>query len=104
MYPEQGHITLSPFTTRPPLIVEFLVAFLALPLGYLFSPVRIPALPLLWVVSGYALWQLIRDPHFSLGRLWNAARLPGSLFAILITFAVITLMLWLGVHRIAPQL
>jgi CAAX protease family protein len=104
MYPEQGHVTFSSLMTRPELIVEFLVLFLALPLAYRFSPVRIPALPLLWVVSGYALWQLIRDPHFSRGRLWNAARLPGSLSAILITFAVVALLLWLGVHRFAPQL
>ncbi len=56
MYPEQGHVTFSSLMSRPALIVEFLVLFLALPLAYRFSPVRIPALPLLWVVSGYGCW------------------------------------------------
>ena len=95
---------LSSLMTPPALIVEFLLLFLALPLAYRFSPVRIPALPLLWVVSGYALWQLIRDPHLNRGQLWNAVRLPSHLPAILAIFAAAALLLWLGVHRFAPQL
>ena len=95
---------LSSLMTPPTLIVEFLLLFLALPLAYRFSPVRIPALPLLWVVSGYALWQLIRDPHLNRGQLWNAVRLPSHLPAILAIFAAAALLLWLGVHRFAPQL
>lgn len=90
--------------TRAALIVEFLFLFLALPLAYLFSPARIPALPLLWVVSGYALWQLLRDPHFNRVRLWNAPRLPGNLPAILAIYAAAALLLLLGVHLFAPQL
>ena len=90
--------------TRAALIVEFLLLFLALPLAYRFSPVRIPALPLLWIVSGYALWQLARDPHFNRAQLWNAAQLPVHLPAILAIFAVAAFLLWLGVHRFTPQL
>ena len=86
------------------LVLEFLALFVALPLAYRFSPVRVPALPLLWAVSGYALWQLLRDPHFDRARLWNAAQLPGRLGAILSIFAVAALLLWLGVRRFAPQL
>ena len=90
--------------TRTELAIEFLLLFVALPLAYRFSPVRIPALPLLWLVSGYALWQLLRDPRFPRAQLWNAAQLPARLAAILAIFAVVALALWLGVRRFAPNL
>jgi len=90
--------------TRTELAIEFLLLFVALPLGYRFSPVRIPALPLLWLVSGYALWQLLRDPRFARAQLWNAVQLPGRLAAILAIFAVVAFVLWFGVRRFAPSL
>lgn len=90
--------------TRTALVIEFLLLFVALPLAYRFSPVRVPALPLLWVVAGYAWWQLLRDPRFDRDRLWNAAELPGHLGSILAIFAVVALALWLGVRWFAPDL
>ncbi|MGA2653152.1 MAG: CPBP family glutamic-type intramembrane protease [Terracidiphilus sp.] len=90
--------------TRVGLTAEFLLIFVGLPLGYRFSPVRIPALPLLWVVAGYAGWQLLRDPRFNRARLWNAGALPGRLAVILATFAVAALAIWLGVRGFAPGL
>lgn len=89
---------------RSALILEFLLLFVALPLGYRFSPVRIPALPLLWVVVGYAWWQLLHDPHFDRTRLWNAGQLPGRLGPILVIFVLAAAALWLCVHRFAPHL
>jgi CAAX protease family protein len=89
---------------RLALIVEFTVLFVALPLGYRFSPVRIPALPLLWIVTAYALWQLLRTPAFDRARLWNIAALPPGLPVILVIFAVAALLIWAGVHRFAPNL
>jgi len=93
---------LNPSMPRAALILEFLLLFVAAPLAYRFSPIRIPALPLLWLVSGYALWQLLRDPHFHRSRLWNASQLLPHLAAILITFALVALLIWLAVHRLAP--
>jgi membrane protease YdiL (CAAX protease family) len=90
--------------TRIELVIEFLLLFVALPLGYRFSPVRIPALPLLWVVAGYAAWQLLRDPDFNRTQLWNAGELPARLASILVIFVVVALALWLAVRRFAPQL
>lgn len=89
---------------RLPLFLEFATLFIALPLAYRFSPVRVPALPLLWVVTAYAWFQLARDPHFARSRLWNISALPASLASIVIAFAIAALLLWLGVHRFAPQL
>jgi uncharacterized protein len=89
---------------RTLLILEFLVLYVALPLAYRFSPLRVPALPVLWVVSGYALWQLWRDPHFDRARLWNAAPLTHALPPMLTIFALAALAIWLAVHRFAPNL
>lgn len=90
--------------TRSWLVVEFVVLFVALPLGYRFSPVRIPALPLLWTVAGYAWWRLAGDAGFDRAKLWNAGTLAGRLGVILAVFAMVALMLWVGVHRFAPEL
>jgi hypothetical protein len=86
------------------LVVEFVVLFVGLPLGFRYSPVRLPALPVLWVVAGYAFWQLWRDSWFDRSRLWNAAPLTGHLSAILGIFAVAAFLLWLGTHWLAPEL
>jgi hypothetical protein len=90
--------------TRTWLAVEFVVLFVALPLGFSFAPVKLPALPLLWVVAGYALWRLAIDPRFDRGKLWNIGRLPGRLGAILAIFTIAALAIWLGVRRFAPDL
>jgi membrane protease YdiL (CAAX protease family) len=80
------------------------VLFVGLPLGYRFSPWRIPALPLLWIVAAYAWWMLRRDAGFDGARLWNAAPLRGALPGMLGIFAIVALLLWAGVHWIAPKL
>lgn len=86
------------------LLAEFALIYVALPLAYRFSSIRIPALPLLWAVTGYALWQLLRTPAFDRTCLWNAPALAPHLAAILGLFAVSAFALWLGVHRFAPHL
>ena len=90
--------------TRGALWVEFSLLFIALPLGYRFSPWRIPALPVLWVVVGYAVWQLLRDAHFDRAKLWSIGQLPGRLAVILAIFAESALLIWLGTRRYAPDL
>ena len=93
-----------PAMRRIALGAEFLLLFVGLPLGYRFSPVEIPPLPLLWVVAGYALWRLLRDPGFDRERLWNSGTLPRRLPSILGIFVAWALgMLW-GVRQFAPDL
>jgi uncharacterized protein len=89
---------------RVALIFEFGVVFVGLPLAYRFSPLRIPVLPLLWAVTLYALILLLRNPQFDRTRLWNAGAIPAQIASILAVFAVSAALLWLGVHRFAPQL
>jgi membrane protease YdiL (CAAX protease family) len=89
---------------RSLLVLECLLLYVALPLAYRFSPVPIPALPLLWLVCAYALWQLLRDPGFDRAQLWNLQPLAAHAGIILAIFAVAALAIWLGVRRFAPQL
>lgn len=89
---------------RLALLFECAVLFAGLPLAYRFSPVRIPALPLLWLVTSYAWWQLLRDPQFDRAQLWNANASARQLISILSIFAVSAAVIWLGVHRYAPEL
>lgn len=78
--------------------------FVALPLAYRFSPVRIPAPPVLWVVAAYAGWLSLTDPRFDRAKLWNLGQLPGRLGVILGIFAVVAFAIWLGVRKFAPDL
>jgi membrane protease YdiL (CAAX protease family) len=61
-------------------------------------------LPLLWLVAGYAWWQLRRDPSFDRAQLWNSAPLSSQLPAILAIFGIVALLLWAGVHWFMPTL
>jgi hypothetical protein len=87
---------------RSLLIAEFLLLFVVLPLLYRFSPLRAPVLPVLWALSGYAVWQLLRDPRFERTQLWNLGALTRHVGPMLAIFAVAALVLWAGVHRFAP--
>lgn len=91
---------MSPFA----LLAEFLLIFFGLPVGYRLLPIRIPALPVLWLVSTYAWWQLWRDPTFDRKLLWNAAALPQYLPGMLAIFAAGACLIWWGVHRWRPHL
>jgi uncharacterized protein len=90
--------------SRFSLLVEFLVLFVGLPLAFRFVPLRIPALPTLWVIAAYAYIQLLRDAHFNRAQLWNIHALPARLPIILAIFAASAFLLWLGVHQFAPHL
>jgi membrane protease YdiL (CAAX protease family) len=89
---------------RPALIAELVLLFVGLPLAYRFSPLRIPVLPLLWAVTLYAWILLLRDPQFNRARLWKGGAIPAQLWSILAIFAAAAALIWLGVHRFAPQL
>lgn len=86
------------------LLLEFLTLYVGLPLAYRFAPVRIPALPLLWVVTAYAWMQLRRDPDFDRDQLWNGETLPGQVNSMVLVFALSAVMIWLGVRHFAPRL
>ena len=90
--------------SRVALWIEFLLLFVALPLGYRFSPRAIPALPVLWAAALYCWWQLRRDPTFPRALLWNPAPAWGQLPLILVSFVVIAAVVWIAVRLMAPEL
>ena len=94
----------KPDMSRAALLVEFLLLFLGVPLGYRFSPRPIPALPVLWAAALYCYWQLRRDPTFSAEVLWNPGPARAQLPSILACFVVAAAVVWAAVRLIAPEL
>jgi len=90
--------------SRPALWIEFLLLFVAVPLGYRFSPRPIPALPVLWLAALYCYWRLRRDPTFSQHLLWNPRPALAQLPSILLCFLIAAGLVWLAVRWIAPEL
>ena len=90
--------------SNPELWLEFVGLFVALPLIYRFWPRLIPALPVLWVVAAYCLWQMRRDPTFSRALLWDAGALPAQLPQMLALFVLGAAVIGVGVRVLAPHL
>ncbi len=89
---------------RASLLIEFLLLFVALPLGYRFSPRPLPAIPILWLAALYCYWQLRRDPTFTTALLWNPQPLPAQLSSILTLFLIGAALLALAVRLFFPHL
>ena len=86
------------------LILEFSFLFIALPVLYRLSPIPIPTLPALWLVTAYAWIQLERDPRFDRSQLWRYPSLAHHLPSILLLFVVSASLIWLGTHLFTPHL
>jgi len=97
---EAAVITMS----RAALVVEFLALFVALPLGYRFSPRPVPALPVLWIATAYCYWQLRRDPTFDRALLSSPGALSDQIVSILTLFLVVAGLVWIGVRLFSPEL
>lgn len=90
--------------SRAALCFEFLLLFVAIPLGYRFSPRPIPALPVLWLAALYCYWILRRDPSFSPALLWNPRPAVAQLPSIIACFLIASAVVWLAVRQMAPEL
>jgi uncharacterized protein len=90
--------------SRATLVVEFLLLFVVLPLGYRFWPRPISPLPVLWLAALYCYWQLRRDPTFSRDLLWSPQAVPGQLPSILLGFVICAALVWVAVRLVAPEL
>ena len=83
-------------------MIEFFVLFLILPTLLYLGRFRVPALPMLWILTAYCLWVLWREGKLSLARLelvGLSERLP-SILAIFFPFVIVTTAL---VYRYAPR-
>ncbi len=85
------------------LAIEFLLLFIALPTLFAYTRHRIPAIPALWALLAYCLFVLQRDPGFDRRQMWDTAGLRQNAPAILILFAVVTVIGIALVLRYAPE-
>jgi membrane protease YdiL (CAAX protease family) len=83
--------------------VEFLLLFVAGPTLFAFTRHRIPAIPALWVVTGYCLFVLLNDPQFERKRLWNAVGVVRYVPGILALFTVVVMIGIVLVRMYAPD-
>jgi len=87
------------------LATEFLLLFIAIPLLLFFHwDTAVPPLPALWIVAGYCLLILLRDPAFDRRQLWNAAPFRRQLPQVLGLFLAGAAVLAALVHTYAPSL
>ncbi|HTB14363.1 MAG TPA: CPBP family intramembrane glutamic endopeptidase [Bryobacteraceae bacterium] len=68
--------------------VEFLLLFFIGPTLFAHTRHRIPAIPVLWVLTAYCLVILLRDPSFNRRCLWNTAPMEQYTLVILGLFTV----------------
>jgi membrane protease YdiL (CAAX protease family) len=67
--------------------IEFLSLFFIGPTLFAYTRHRLPAIPVLWVLTAWCLFVLLHDPHFDRASLWNTAPLGHYAPAILGLFA-----------------
>src|SRR5262249_20077947 len=89
--------------SRPGLVVEFVLLFVAMPVGFRLLPVRISPIPALWLAALYCYFILRLMPAFSHKWLWNATPLFSSLGSMFLGFAVAAVLIALGVWMWQPQ-
>lgn len=87
-----------------PLMVEFVILFVGLPLAFRFKLVPIPPIPALWLLTGYCLYQLLNDAGFDRKLLWSSYRWAASAPQILALFAVAATIVGAAIYLVAPQL
>lgn len=73
---------------------ELVLVFLALPAAIAFWPIKVPLIPVLWLLALVGAMWLWRDPGFDRRRLWNAGAIRrADLALVLIRFAVLAALL-----------
>jgi len=85
------------------LAFEFVLLFVALPLGFRFLPMRVSPLPVLWAAALYCYLVLRATPGFNRSKFLNASPLAGSLPSVLLGFVFAAILVALGVWIWRPQ-
>jgi hypothetical protein len=83
--------------------IEFGFLFVLMPLGFLFSPVHIPKIPALLLMTFLCLALLLRDRGFSRKALWHRESLRGYIKTILLRAAFVGPALLMMVWFIDPD-
>ena len=96
------------------LLIEFFALFVALPCAYFFGAPLAPRDSIFWKIAAsplpglalmayYCYTRLRSDPLFERTRLWSADRVGQFAPSILVTFAIIALLIGVGVWMLAPE-
>jgi hypothetical protein len=76
--------------------VEYLLLFVVGPALFAYTRHRIPAIPVLWGLTGYCLLLLLTDPAFDRRSLWNPEPFAGSAASVFALFGLTALIgIWL---------
>lgn len=89
--------------SRTALVAEFLLLFVALPLGYRFKPFPFPIIPALWLLTAYCLILLLRDPSFDRKLLWNTSVLRQVWQQIVVLFVVLAALIAAAIFLLRPE-
>ncbi|HVP64581.1 MAG TPA: CPBP family intramembrane glutamic endopeptidase [candidate division Zixibacteria bacterium] len=73
--------------SRAPLVLEFALLFVVLPIAFRLLPMRLSPLPPLWVAAAYCYF-VLRSNGYDRNALWNAAPVQSQLPGILAGFAI----------------
>lgn len=85
------------------LIVEFVLLFVLLPIGFRFKPFPFPIIPALWLLTIYCLFRLLRDPSFDRTLLWNSVALRLRWLPISALFVVLATLIAAGIYSLHPD-
>jgi uncharacterized protein len=92
----------QPATPYWALVAELLILFVVLPLAFRFKPFPFPPIPALWLMAAYCIYRLLYDASFDRRQLWNSPALWANATQILLIFAVVALLVGVGVRFLAP--
>jgi membrane protease YdiL (CAAX protease family) len=82
---------------------EFVLLFVALPLGFRFKPFPFPIIPALWLLTAYCLFWLLRDPAFDRKLLWNAKALRAEWRQIVGLFNILAVLIAGAIFFLRPD-
>ncbi len=86
------------------LVVEFVLLFLLLPLGFRFKPFPFPLIPAMWLLTAYCLICLLRDPSFDRKFLWGAVALRRDWRQMVPLFVALALLIAGSIFSVRPDL
>ena len=84
-------------------VAEFLILYLGIPTFYYLQWLRVPLLPLLFMMTIWCLIVLACDKSFDRGQLWNPGALKPQLRRILFIFPIGAISISIGVILFEPE-
>jgi CAAX protease family protein len=84
-------------------MVEFVLLFFLLPLGFRFKTFPFPVIPAMWLLTAYCLACLLGDVSFDRKLLWNRRALSKFWIQIVLLFVILALLLAGAIYLVRPE-